>query len=335
MSPSVADTITCLRARGRRLAKLIAADGTVVPYDAAKTFDLHEHPVSDLGQLEEALRELLARPDLAVVRGGVADPTRTKGVRRLVHRCPETGDEPTLVEHARRWLALDVDGLPLPAGLDARDLASCGAYARELLSPAFHHSPLVVVASASHGIKPGARLRLWAWLDRPLTGAEVSRWLRDTPVDHAVFRPAQLIYTAGPVFGDGGIDRLPTRLTMLPGTIPHVPVPLYTASPQPTRRSAPLPKPGAPTASRYALSALISASAKVAGASVNTRHYTMVSEARGLARLVNAGLLTAGDVRRALGRAAECCGKTAAEADAVVTWALAHASVAVIPEGIA
>ena len=71
MSPSVADTITCLRARGRRLAKLIAADGTVVPYDAAKTFDLHEHPVSDLGQLEEALRELLARPDLALADDAV------------------------------------------------------------------------------------------------------------------------------------------------------------------------------------------------------------------------------------------------------------------------
>jgi len=330
------ETLTVLRARGRRLAKLITADGTVVAYDAPKIFDLHEHPVTDVGQLEEALCELLARPDLAIVRGAVAVPTRTRGVRRLVHRCPETGDEPTLVERARRWLALDVDGLPLPAGLDARDLAGCGAYARDILPPAFHLSPLLVVASASHGIKPGARLRLWAWLDRALTGAEVSRWLRDTPVDHAVFRPAQLIYTAGPVFVDGVSDPLSTRLITLPGAVPQVPVPPPEAlAPKPARYSSPLPKPSAPAASRYALSALISASARVAGAAVNSRHYTMVSEARGLARLVNAGLLAESDVRRALGRAAERCGKAATEADAVVTWALAHASNAAIPEGVA
>src|SRR4051812_8395901 len=42
------DAITVLQAHGRRLAKLIARDGTMVSYDAAKHFDLIEIPVCGL-----------------------------------------------------------------------------------------------------------------------------------------------------------------------------------------------------------------------------------------------------------------------------------------------
>ena len=329
------EVLTVLRARGRRLAKLIRADGTVVPYDAAKTFDLLDHSVPDLDVLAETLTDFLARPDLAVVRAAIADPSRTRCVRRLVHRCPATGDEPTLREQPRRWLALDLDGLPLPIGLDPRDLAACGTYARSLLPLAFHDARCIVAASASHVIKSGTRLRVWAWLARALTGAEVSRWLADAPVDHAVFRPAQLIYTAAPVFACGAVDPLPVRLTKLPGNIAEVSVPPPDAfashRPRITKR---LPHPTEPGASQYALSALTSATARVAGAAVNSRHYTMVSEARGLARLVTVGLLAERDMRRALAGAAERCGKTAAEAEAVVTWALNHPSGASLPEGL-
>ena len=59
----------------------------------------------------------------------------------------------------------------------------------------------------------------------------------------------------------------------------------------------------------------------------------MLSEARNLARFVNAGLLSPTDLKGALGGAAELCGKTRHEAEAVVAWALAHASDAALPEG--
>ena len=71
----------------------------------------------------------------------------------------------------------------------------------------------------------------------------------------------------------------------------------------------------------------------MAGAAVNSRHYTMVAEARRLARFVDAGLLTSGDVRAALGRAAERCGKQDVEAHKVVDWAMLHPSGAPLPEG--
>jgi hypothetical protein len=42
--------LTILRARRRRLAKTIHADGTVDPYDYVRTVDLIEHAIADLAR---------------------------------------------------------------------------------------------------------------------------------------------------------------------------------------------------------------------------------------------------------------------------------------------
>ena len=330
-----AECVTVLRACGRRLAKLVRPGGEVDGYDAARTFDMTERPAPNLGALGTLLRELQAQPDCAIVRGAVADPARAHGVRRLVHPCPQTGEAPTLREQARWWLALDMDGVPLPAGLDARDLAGCGQHARLLLPHAFHTIRALVAASASHGIKPGMRLRLWFWCSRPLSGGELARWLRTALVDASVFRPAQLIYTAAPVFAPGAADSLPMRLLALDGAREAVAVPSPAAlAPPPPRPAAPLPSAGAVGAGAYAASMLARETARVSGAAVNSRHYAMVAAARSLARLVDRGLLAAHDVRAALGGAAERCGKTRDEAEAVVAWALSHPSPAPLPAGV-
>lgn len=106
---------TVLRARGRRLSKQVQGDGATVGYDSARTFDLHPVALRDLHELHELLRSLGGRADCALVRGAVADPARTCGVRRLLHDDAETGEAATLREVPRRWVALDVDGVPLPA----------------------------------------------------------------------------------------------------------------------------------------------------------------------------------------------------------------------------
>jgi hypothetical protein len=91
-SMSTPDSITVIRSRRRRLAKLIRADGTVEDYDDAKHFDLFTVPVPDWEALHRLLGHLLRRPDCAVVRGAVTDPTKVRGVRRLLHPDCETGD---------------------------------------------------------------------------------------------------------------------------------------------------------------------------------------------------------------------------------------------------
>lgn len=333
LNPSVPNAMTILHTPGRRLAKRISQSGIVSGYEGAKHFNLTERPLSGLDELAEALTWLLPRPAYAVVRGAVADPARVTGVRRLIHPCPHSGEQPTLQEAPRRWLALDLDGLPLPVGTDVRDLASCGAHARLSLPAAFHAPRCIVAASGSHGVKPGMRLRLWFWLHRPLSGPECRRWLRGNPVDPSLFGPAQLTYTAAPVFDGAAADPLPCRLVMLPGTQGNVvpPSPAVLTAP-PTRLPMTAHQPGA---GPYALAALAGAASRVSHAPERTRHPTLLTEARRLARLVDADLLAAADVRRTLERAAEQCGLPDGEAGAVINWALLHPTTATLPAGVA
>jgi hypothetical protein len=317
------DSLTILHARGRRLAKMIRRDGTIDGYDSARHFDLVERPVAALQAVAAILQQLEPRTDCAVVRGAIADPARTDGVRRLVHADPATGDQPTLRERPRLYLALDLDGVPLPAGLDRRDLAACADEVVKLLPPAFHGAQHIVAATGSHLLKPGARLRLWFWLSRPVGQAELAAWLRDAPVDAALFRPAQLIYTAAPLFPAGAADPMPCRTMLLPGA-PVVDVPSPAALAPPPRPASAPPPSHAAGGSRYASAALARGAARVASAAVDSRHATAVAEARSLARLVNAGLLTGGEVTNAIGWAIQQAGKSRAEGEAIVAWAIAQ-----------
>jgi hypothetical protein len=332
---ALGDTITIIRARGRRLAKAIHPDGTIEAYDKARTFDLAEVPAADFRSLENLLRQLLRRSDCALVRGGIADPARVRGVRRLLYPDPKTGDTPTLCDVPRRWVALDFDDLRRPNGIEATDLLASAGVAIDTLPGTFHHATGLVQATASHGISPGSRLRLWYRLSRPTGGHELKLWLRHAPVDTSVFGAAQLIYTAAPRFTEGAVDPLPTRIALVPGSVDEVTVPTPAAL-APARRTRPavLRHPVAQGMGRYAFVALRNATARVAQAAVGTRHATMLAEARGLTRFVAAGLLSATDVRAALGGAAELSGKFRQEAEAVVSWALAHPSDAALPESV-
>ena len=216
---------TVLRAHGRRLCKLVRPDGEMVPYDAARTFDFHPSPLAELADLHALLLALAGRSDCALVRGEPADAGRLRSVRRLQHADPATGEAATLRDVPRRWVALDLDGLPLPAGADPRDMAACARAVLPRLPTAFQRVACAVQATASHGIKPGARLRLWHWLSRPTTSDELAVWLSAAPVDRSVFRTAQPIYTAAPIFAAGAADPVPCRLLLLPGECQAVPVP--------------------------------------------------------------------------------------------------------------
>jgi hypothetical protein len=214
----MSDSVTILRTTGRRqLAKTIAANGDIAPYPQAKTFDLYETSISHIGDLHQLLRQLDQRGDCAVVRGKPAAPERCRGVRRLLYSDRQTGEPATLVEVPRHWLALDFDNLPRPEWIDPTDLLGCAVVAIRRLPSVFQKAAFVVQATASHGLKPGIRLRLWAWLDRPLTGTELKWWLRKAPVDRAVFSTAQIIYTAAPVFLSGAFDPLAHRIDVIPG----------------------------------------------------------------------------------------------------------------------
>ncbi|MCK8788240.1 hypothetical protein M0638_28215, partial [Roseomonas sp. NAR14] len=70
------DGITVIEAHGRRLCKLIRADGTGEGYDSARTLNLHHVVAADHGTLAALLHDLAGRRSCAVVRGAIADPAR-------------------------------------------------------------------------------------------------------------------------------------------------------------------------------------------------------------------------------------------------------------------
>ncbi len=274
-------TITILRARGgRRLAKLIRADGTITDYDRARTYDLFAQPIADLDALDQLLHRMLRRPDCCVVFGAIADPGRTRGVRRLAYPDPETGAEPTLRAAPHQWCALDMDGTERPDNVSASDIAACAAIAVQRLPAAFRDACCIAQATAGHGIKPGCRLRLWYWLDRATTGDELGYWLKDYPVDFCTFRPAQPIYTAAPVFV-GRSDHLRNRIVLRDGS-PCVAVPTAESLKPPARGALP-PREDRELTSDEAIDRFIdNALARVRAAADGQKHYRL----RDIARLL-------------------------------------------------
>jgi len=328
---AASDSVTVLRSRGRRLAKLIHADGTIDGYDDAKHFDLFSVGVRDLDALHCLLQHLLHRPDCAVVRGDIADPNRTQNVRRLLHLDSKTTNRPTLRETPRRWLAVDVEGVDRPPGTAAVDLVACAAEAVGRLPEAFHGVCCVVQASGSHGIKPDIRLRLWYWLSRATTGPELKRWFRGTPADPSVFGAAQIIYTAAPLVAAGAIDPLPVRMAVLSGTTSVLVPPVEALAPPPRPTAPPMRLKGSMSANGYARAALVRAADRIMRA--EKRHPVIVAECRRLARLVRTGLLSESELRAVVEHAARAAGKDDAdEIASCIAWSLAHPSEGRVPE---
>lgn len=320
------DKITILRARGGRLAKYIRADGSVVGYDQAKTFDFSERQVADLAELHAVLRDLAGLADCAIVRAAIADPSRTRRERRLLHQ--DGDDLPTLLDVPRQWVALDFDGLTLPPNHPADDVFSCAVAAILTLPAAFRGCAAIAQATASHGRKPGGHLRLWYWLDRPATSAELAFWLRGVPhLDRASFSAAQVIYVANPVFEPPQVDPLPRRLVLLggPETVRVPPAETLRPPPPPAPKSP--PDLGNSRSARYAAAALQAASIRIRSAPVGGRHAAILRESRGLGRLVAAGTLPESAAVSAIASAARAAGKVDQnEISAALHWGFAHAS---------
>lgn len=331
----MSDSVTILQARGRRLCKTIAADGTIAGYDSATTFDMREREVGSIADLRGVLTDLAGRADRCLVRAAIADPSRTRGVRRLLHDDGETGDRATLVDAPRRWVALDIDGMPLPKGCDTSDIFSCGIAAIMSLPQEFRGAEFIAQATASHGIKPGMHLRLWCWLSRPTSGAELAAWCRGAPhLDRAAFSAGQVIYVAIPIFEAPRVDHLPQRLCVVPGPpVVQVPPPEALRPPPPPPPRA-MPMPVDDRKRRYASAALRRAAERIATSAEGNRHATIRREASSLFRLARAALITNAELRGVIAGAAAIAGENdAREIESLLAWAASHVSTAPIPEG--
>jgi hypothetical protein len=214
----VHDSVVLLRCHYSRVLAKRYSGGEWTPYDRCRTHDAATAHISRLRDLYQILEQARADRRLCIVRGALVAGEKATGIRRLSAPDPLTDDAPTLRDIGRRWAALDLDQWSVPGDVDRHDLLQCAEAVMPNLPEAFRPAKCIVQATSSHTFKSGVNLRLWFWLDRPLTGAELRRWLRDYDgIDCSVFLPAQPIYTADPVFLDDGVDPLPARLAWLHG----------------------------------------------------------------------------------------------------------------------
>lgn len=206
-----ADAVTVLRCSpGHRATKRWTLDPdtdelSVEGYDAGVWFSVAEHPAGSLEDLAGVIDQCRRDPRAFVILGEPLDGIDRSRTRRLLYRQPD-GVEPTFRAVARRWLALDFDEVPGPFRFDPADAELAAVYCMSKLPPEFARASFLWQATSSCGFKPGCRVRLWFWLDRPLSTAEADRWLGHCPVDPSVWRPIQPIFTADPILGPGVED---------------------------------------------------------------------------------------------------------------------------------
>ncbi len=244
MNDAFADHVTVLCAQdGKRLAKRfeIATNGTVIKreYDGATWFTAESEAVSGIHDLHALLCRIEGNPAACIIRGepvAAADTTRC--------RRKKTGADPPFTETPRRWMMLDVDGIPLPAGVSVlADPISAGRALCDMLAAAapeldgvsavvqFSSSAgldelaeaeaLVDLPSRWHGVaKRGVAAHVWYWLQEPVGDAGLKRWMAKVAasglkLDPCISRTVQVHYTAAPTFCAPLHDPLTDRRTLL------------------------------------------------------------------------------------------------------------------------
>lgn len=228
--------LTVVVPRNSRLTKTLGLHngqwGVVRDYGRAYRVTAQEAPVHDIESLATVLTGAAERPDTCVIRGGIkpgheARVRQPHGVRRLAYSRPNEADgEAAFEERARRWIAVDLDSLPLPEHIDPiGEVEHVIDAALDRLPIEFQQASCYYQLTAGHGIKPGGRVRLFFWLSRRVTNAEAKRWIPKSIADPCVHAVVQPIYTAAPLLPPGVADLLPKRHGVRYGACDAVEVP--------------------------------------------------------------------------------------------------------------
>lgn len=201
------DVLTVLRCDpGRRATKVAseAPDGSVHldGYDAGRFYAVRQVPVDGPRTLAAALDDVSRDPRSFLIRAEPREGVDLRRCRRLLH--DKTEDDGTVTAAAfrevpRRYVVVDFDKVPGPYRFNPCDGEMAAAYCKTLLPAPFRRASCWWGLSSSAGFKPGVKIKLAFWLDRPMTGAELDRLLEGAPHDPSVLRPVQPIYVARPI----------------------------------------------------------------------------------------------------------------------------------------
>jgi hypothetical protein len=220
-------------------------EGTIVtPYGSAKIFSMAEYAVGNIDDLAMVLSRVERCPTAFVVRGRpIARIDRNNALRRVVPRKNKDGtvEHATLEAAPRHWIALDFDSIECPSWLDpVHEPDQTVELLVSKMPDEFHGATCRWQFTSGQQIKPGIRMRLFFWSDRPLADWELKDWLgeqlpkantpkhqwpRRYPVDPSIFAPGQPIHVAQPLF-QGMPDPVPIRSGIWRGDRDSITAPL-------------------------------------------------------------------------------------------------------------
>ena len=155
---------------------------------------------------------------------------------------------PTFEDRPRCWVIFDVDRVRVPDPLSddwVDEPETAVEHVLALLPEPFRtatcwwsiSSSAAVPGPSGREVSQDIKLKLAFWLDRPLLGTEIKRWMaaEQVPVDPAVFGALQLIYIARPGFGHGLHDPVPRRSGIWQGEVDTAAVPDLLPEPDTAR----------------------------------------------------------------------------------------------------
>jgi hypothetical protein len=218
-SAPLAFTIIRAADASKVLAKRIERDATsgivIKDFDQVALFTFERVSVPDLRSMGRALYKLARNPHAAIVRGDLLPHVRPGIACRRRARAGDGTD--TLTDCARAWIAVDMDDVQVPAGLDWRDAEAVALHLQTLLLPELHGCDCLLVWSAKQGFRaPGTvRCKMFFALTAPVPDEDLRRWALvwnakqgAKIIDPALFNPAQLHYIANPIIAPGIADPL-------------------------------------------------------------------------------------------------------------------------------
>jgi hypothetical protein len=198
-------------------------------FGRAKYFRIDEIEIADLFEAHDLIQRVAGMRQVGMVRGRPVEGINRQRARRLSRPRTENGAivPKTFAPAARHLVVIDVDNLPSPPWLDVLDDPDHAVeFAVDYLPAEFHGATVVWQFTSSQEIKPGLYLRLFFWSDRPVSDSESKALFRGRPaVDLKIYRPAQPIYTATPIF-EGMPDPVPYRIGLWRGDRDEVTLPI-------------------------------------------------------------------------------------------------------------
>jgi putative DNA primase/helicase len=214
-------------------------DGSIAlvrDYDLGFKFRPNPHEFRDLHELAAWIEAIREGGNAVLVRGELDEAGRDAIERNPHHRiarrknAKNDGFPAHLIEAARQWIMIDIDGYPLAPDADLRtDPALIIDEAIEALLPeAFHGAECFWQLSSSAGIVPGVlKVHLFYWLSQPQDNAYLRKWFQYYAplVDIAPFNAVQPHFICDPKIKEGGVDPLPVRTGWGRGTASDVILP--------------------------------------------------------------------------------------------------------------